>query len=94
MHIVKICTGCSCSKNFGEDNLKRAEKVLGIKAGESTPDGHIRLESSGCLGRCHEAPNVFFGEASPLSMAMNVGTLETRILPPKLEKKLQELKNN
>jgi NADH:ubiquinone oxidoreductase subunit E len=94
MHIVKVCTGCACSKNFGNDNLKRAEKVLGIKVGQTTEDGHIRLESSGCLGHCSTAPNVYFGSASPLSMAMNDGQVEQKLLPPKLEKKLKEISNN
>lgn len=94
MHIVKVCTGCACSKNFGNDNLKRAEDVLGIKAGETTEDGHIRLESSGCLGQCSLAPNVYFGDASPLSMVMNAGSIETKMLPPKLEIKLKELRKN
>lgn len=92
MHIIKVCTGCACARNFGNDNLQRAEKVLGIKAGERTEDGHIQLESSGCLGYCSEAPNVFFGDASPLSMAMNDGTVELKMLPNKLEEKLKALK--
>jgi len=93
MHIVKICTGCACSKAFGHDNVKRAEKVLGIKVGETTADGKIRLESSGCLGQCSQAPNVYFGSGSPLSMTMNDGIVENKMLPPKLAKKLKELYN-
>ncbi|MFT7183792.1 MAG: NADH:ubiquinone oxidoreductase subunit E [Oceanicoccus sp.] len=91
MHIVKVCTGKACSKNFGNENLKRAEKMLGIKAGETTADGHIHLESTGCIGYCSQAPNVYFGSASPLSMTMNDGTVENKISPPSLEKKLQKL---
>jgi len=35
--------------NFGPDTLATAEKVLGIKAGETTPNGQFRLEKTGCL---------------------------------------------
>jgi len=94
MHIIKVCTGCACSKNFGNDNIKRAEKVLGIKVGETTEDGHIKLESSGCLGQCSQAPNVYFGTSDPLSMIMNDGHVENRCLPPKLEKKIKSLYNS
>lgn len=93
MHIIKVCTACSCEKYFSADVLKRAEKVLGIKAGESTPDGQFRLEKTGCLSHCEEAPNVLFCQADgPLSAVMMDGEVKTNCLPNKLEKELKALK--
>ncbi len=91
MHIIKVCTGVACKRNFGDENLKRAEKILGIKAGENKLKGSIQLENSGCLGHCEHAPNVYFGEASPISMLINDGKVEKHILPNKLEEKLKKL---
>jgi NADH:ubiquinone oxidoreductase subunit E len=34
------------------------EKVLGIKAGETTPDGEYTLQTVACMGACALAPAV------------------------------------
>ena len=93
MHIIKVCTGCACERNYGNEVLKRAEKLLGIKVGETTEDGQFRLEKTGCLSHCDQAPNVLFGkQASPLTIIMNDGEVKHRLLPNKLEKEINKLK--
>ncbi|MFA6024463.1 MAG: NAD(P)H-dependent oxidoreductase subunit E [Candidatus Gracilibacteria bacterium] len=93
MHIVKICTAGSCTRNFGLETLERAEKVLGIKAGETTPDGKFRLEKTGCLSQCELGPNVaFLSQESPLSMLFTEGHIEHHMLPSRIEAKLNQLK--
>ncbi len=93
MHIIKICLGCSCSQNFGPENLQLAEKILGIKAGETTKDGQFRLEKTGCLSHCESAPNVLFcKQDGPLSAVMMDGLVEENLLPHRFEEKLRELK--
>lgn len=95
MHIIKVCVGCSCAQKFALDNLAKAEKILGIKAGETTPDGKFRLEKSGCMANCEKAPNVMFCKADgPLSMLMIDGKIEENLLPNRFEKMLKELKNS
>lgn len=95
MHIIKVCTGCSCSKNFSEESLKRAEDFLEIKAGETTADGKFRLEKTGCLSNCEQGPNVLFCKADgPLSALMIDGEVHNNMLPHRLKKKLEELKES
>lgn len=94
MHIIKICTGYLCSQNFAEENLCIAEKILGIRAGESTPDGKFRLEKTACLSHCEEGPNVLFAQGGPLSLVMTDGEVERNMLPHRFEEKLKQLKNN
>lgn len=92
MHIIKVCVGCSCERNFGGANLKKAEQVLGIKAGETTKDGKIKLEKWGCLGNCDKAPNVLFMQAeSPLQLLNADGELLERITPNKLAERIKDL---
>ncbi len=56
-HSVAICTNVSCLLCGGEEILAHAEKKLGIKAGESTPDGRIYLaREEECLAACAGAP--------------------------------------
>lgn len=92
MHTIKICCGGTCTLNFSFDTVLKAEKMLGIKAGETTPDGKFRLEKTGCLSHCELGPNVLFmKQSSPLSMVLNEGKVENRMRPQQFEKKLQEL---
>lgn len=94
MHIIKICTGTLCCQNFAEENLRMAEKILDIKAGETTPDGKFRLEKTGCLSHCEEGPNVLFAQGGPLSFVMTDGKVERNMLPHRFEERLKQLKNN
>jgi len=54
---VAVCTNISCWLNGGEDILKHCENKLGIKVGESTPDGRVYLKcEEECLAACAGAP--------------------------------------
>lgn len=54
---VAICTNISCWLNGGEDIVRHCEKKLGIKVGESTPDGRVYLKrEEECLAACAGAP--------------------------------------
>lgn len=92
MHIIKVCCGGTCTLNFSFDTVEKAEKMLGIKVGGTTPDGKFRLEKTGCLSHCELGPNVLFmQQASPLSMVLNEGKVENRMRPKQFEEKLREL---
>lgn len=54
---VAICTNISCWLNGAEDIVRHCEKKLGIKHGESTPDGRVFLKKEEeCLAGCAGAP--------------------------------------
>jgi len=56
-HHVSVCTNISCMLRGAEDVVQRIEKKLGIKTGESTPDGRIYLKrEEECLAACTGAP--------------------------------------
>ena len=56
-HHVSICTNISCMLNGSDDVVAYVEKKLGIKTGESTPDGRIFLKrEEECLAACTGAP--------------------------------------
>lgn len=57
-HRIKVCLGTACHVHGGPVILEAFERQLGIKAGESTPDGEFSLEASSCLGACAQAPFV------------------------------------
>lgn len=54
---VAICTNISCWLNGAEDLVAHCENRLGIKLGESTPDGRVYLKrEEECLAACACAP--------------------------------------
>ena len=56
-HHVSVCTNISCMLRGGEDIQAHVERRLGIRAGQSTPDGRIFLKrEEECLAACTGAP--------------------------------------
>jgi NADH-quinone oxidoreductase subunit E len=54
--MVKVCRGTACHVRGGAKILEETEKLLGIKAGETTDDLEYTLESIACFGSCALAP--------------------------------------
>lgn len=55
-HVIDVCTCLSCQLCGGYDILAHLEQRLGIKAGETTPDGKLTLREQECIGACANAP--------------------------------------
>jgi NADH-quinone oxidoreductase subunit E len=56
--IIRCCWGTACHVKGGIRVREELEKVLGIKTGETTPDGEYTLQSVACMGACALAPAV------------------------------------
>ena len=61
-HELMVCTNVSCMLRRGYDILAHLEKRLGIKAGETTPDGMFTLIEEECLAACANAPMMICGD--------------------------------
>ena len=59
---LMVCTNVSCMLRGGYDILHHIERRLGIKAGESTPDGAFHLVEEECLAACANAPMMICGD--------------------------------
>lgn len=56
-HSISVCTNISCMLRGGYAIREHIEKKLGIRTGESTPDGKFFLkEEEECLAACAAAP--------------------------------------
>ena len=53
---VWVCRSISCAARGGEELLEYLCEKLGIRPGETTPDGRVTLEFAECLGACDYAP--------------------------------------
>ncbi|MCX8081517.1 MAG: NADH-quinone oxidoreductase subunit NuoE [Bacteroidia bacterium] len=54
--VIEVCRTSSCWLLGAEDIIKYIEKKLGIKEGQTTPDGMFTLKTVECLGSCGTAP--------------------------------------
>jgi len=81
-HVVKLCRAEAC-QSMGCRMLERhASHSLGIKMGETTPDGAITLEAVYCLGNCALSPAVMIdgkvhGRVDPRRFDALIGALDT-----------------
>lgn len=81
-HEVSVCTNISCWLNGADDIVKHCEEKLGVKLGESTPDGRVYLKKEEeCLAACRCAP-----------MMMVDGHYHEFLTPDKVDKILDDLK--
>ena len=55
-HQVWVCRTLPCALRGAGDVLAQCEKKLGIKPGETTPDGKVTLRTAECLASCGTAP--------------------------------------
>jgi bidirectional [NiFe] hydrogenase diaphorase subunit len=64
-HTCVVCMGTACYIKGAPQLVAEVDKVLGVKAGETTPDGRISFLTARCIGSCSLAPAaVFDGETA------------------------------
>src|SRR5579885_2537366 len=54
--VIKVCTSISCYLRNCDALVEQLEKRLGVKRGETTPDGNDTLMTTECLASCGTAP--------------------------------------
>ena len=55
-YVIGCCLGTACYVKGAAAVLAEVEKELGIKSGETTPDGVFSIQDTRCLGCCGLAP--------------------------------------
>ncbi|MCG5485177.1 MAG: NADH-quinone oxidoreductase subunit NuoE [Sinorhizobium meliloti] len=59
---LQLCDNVSCMLCGSEALLKHLETTMGIRKGETTPDGAFTLSTVECLGACEMAPVMQVGD--------------------------------
>ena len=81
-HMIYVCQNLSCSLLGAEHLIRHLENRLGIRMGETTPDGLVTLKRMECLASCGTAP------------AMQVdGIFYERMTPQKVDEVLGKLRD-
>jgi len=81
-HSISVCNNISCMLRGGDGILAHIEKKLGIKVGESTPDGKFYLKrEEECLAACAAAPmlqidHVYYENLTPEKVDRILDSLE------------------
>lgn len=53
---IQVCTDLPCALRGAEEFLEKLCENLGIRVGETTPDGLVTVERVMCLAACDKAP--------------------------------------
>ena len=60
--VIRLCRTIACDMVGKENVARQLENDLGIRFGESTPDGKFSLEWANCIGLCDQAPAILVNE--------------------------------
>lgn len=55
-NVIRICQSLPCYLKHCQTIIETVEKELGIKPGETTPDGRFSFQLTNCIGLCDRAP--------------------------------------
>jgi NADH-quinone oxidoreductase E subunit len=80
---LMVCTNVSCMLRGGYEILHHVQDRLGIKPGETTPDGAFTLIEEECLAACANAPMMICGtdyylDLTPAKVDVILGDLKKR----------------
>jgi NADH-quinone oxidoreductase subunit E len=81
-HMIYVCQNLSCALLGAERLIRHLESTLGIRMGETTPDGLISLKRMECLASCGTAPAIQID-----------GTFYEKMTPKKLDDLLERLRD-
>jgi NADH-quinone oxidoreductase subunit E len=59
---IWVCRSISCAARGGEELLEYLCEKLGVRPGQTTPDGRATLQFAECLGCCESAPAMLVNE--------------------------------
>src|SRR5437660_8731231 len=82
--VIKVCTSISCYLRDCDALVEHLEKRLGVKRGETSPDGKYTLMTVECLASCGTAPVLQVNE----EFVENVSLEKAEALIDKLDREL------
>ena len=61
-HILRACRAEHCRAAGSDELIAYLEQRLGIRLGQTTPDGRITLSPIYCVGNCKNGPSVLIDD--------------------------------
>ena len=80
-NVVKVCKCLPCFLKNNHAAIESVEREIGIKPGETTPDGKFSFELINCIGACDKAPamminNDVYGDLTPRKVSKILRTFK------------------
>lgn len=63
-NVIRVCKSMPCWLRNYEAIVEALGRELGIKPGETTPDGKFSLELTNCIGDCDHAPAMMINDVT------------------------------
>lgn len=80
--IIRLCRTISCDLENKDRVARQLENDLGIRFGETTPDGMFTLEWANCIGMCDQGPAMLVNDR-----------VYTRVTPDRVHEILEECRS-
>ena len=61
--VIRLCRTISCDMQGKSRVMRQLENDLGIRFGETTPDGKFTLEWANCMGMCDQGPALLVNDS-------------------------------
>jgi len=61
-HVIMLCDSVSCWVMGSDELQQHLERTLGVRMGQTTPDGRFTLLPAACLGACDQGPAAMVDE--------------------------------
>jgi len=80
-NVIRICKSLPCILKNNQTIIESVEREIGIRPGETTPDGKFSFELTNCIGACDEAPamminNEVYTDLTPDKISQILGLYE------------------
>ena len=89
---MQVCTDLPCAMRGADKFLEELCSNLGVKVGETTPDGLVTVEAVMCLAGCDKAPMFQLQSANGIAYHENMTVDKTMELVEALKKSDKEVK--
>ncbi len=82
-YVIRICQSLPCYLKDSTMIIKCIMDELGIKPGETTPDGKFSLQLTNCIGACDKAPAMLindevYGDLTPARISQILKEINNR----------------
>ncbi|MCD6275649.1 MAG: NADH-quinone oxidoreductase subunit NuoE [Thermoplasmata archaeon] len=67
-YVIRVCDTLTCHMKKSREILRAIEEHLGIRVGETTPDGLFTLKTTSCIGQCDKAPAMMINDKIYVSL--------------------------
>ena len=87
--VIRLCRTISCDMQDKDKVARQLENELGIRFGQTTPDGKFTLEWANCLGMCDQGPALLVNDQVFTHVDVRQGPRHPGRLPPQLRRPLR-----